>query len=78
MFSDKLPEEVQFKRLEIIYSDGTTDSDVQVNDNGTIQKSFTLKGEEQVIINIEVVAKSLSKDTVISNKATIEQEKLEN
>ena len=43
MFSDKLPEEVQFKRLEIIYSDGTTDSDVQVNDNGTIQKSFTLK-----------------------------------
>lgn len=76
MFSDKLPEEVQFKRLEIIYSDGTTDSDVQVNDNGTIQKSFTLKGEEQVIINIEVVAKSLSKDTVISNKATIEQEKI--
>ena len=36
ILTDKLPDEVQLKSVETIYSDGTKSTDVSVNENGEI------------------------------------------
>ena len=76
VFTDMLPKEVQFKKLEVVYQDGTVDTNVLIDENGNIKKTFSIKGNEQVIINIEVMAKSLPQDSVINNKGFIEQAKV--
>ena len=73
-FVDYLPEEVQFKSLEIVYSDGTMNTSVKTNDDKSVETTLHINSKDKVIININVLAKSLDKDTEISNKAKISHE----
>lgn len=73
-FVDYLPEEVQFKSLEVVYSDGTTNTSVKTNDDKSVETTLHINSKDKVIININVLAKSLDKDTEISNKAKISHE----
>lgn len=73
-FVDYLPEEVQFKSLEVVYSDGTTNTSVKTNDDKSVETTLHINSKDKVIININVLAKSLDKDTEISNKAKISNE----
>ena len=67
-FTDALPTEVTFKYLEIVYEDGTIDSD------GSINTKFYLSAGQKVTINVHVVANSIENDTEISNKAKFTHE----
>lgn len=73
-FVDYLPEEVQFKSLEVVYSDGTMNTSVKTNDDKSVETTLHINSKDKVIININVLAKSLDKDTEISNKAKISHE----
>lgn len=73
-FVDALPEGVQFKSLEVIYSDGTKNTSTKKNEDNSIETSLHLYSEDKVIINVKVIAKSLDVDTQITNKAKISQE----
>lgn len=73
-FSDVLPKEVTFKYIEIIYEDGTIDSSVDINSDGSINTKFYLSAGKKVIINVHVVANSIDNDTEISNKGKFSHE----
>lgn len=73
-FSDVLPKEVTFKYIEIIYEDGTIDSSVDINSDGSINTKFYLSAGQKVIINVHVVANSIDNDTEISNKGKFSHE----
>ena len=75
-FTDKLPEQVQFKALEIVYEDGTIDNSVNINGDGSIDTTLYLLANSKVIININVVAKSIDNDAVIVNKGSFSQEEI--
>lgn len=74
---DKLPEEVQIKSVETIYSDGTKSTEVTIGENGEIQVNIDLEESGYANVNIEVMAKSLSKDTSITNKGKITHENMQ-
>lgn len=73
-FTDTLPTEVTFKYLEIVYEDGTIDSSVDINSDGSINTKFYLSAGQKVTINVHVVANSIENDTEISNKAKFTHE----
>lgn len=73
-FTDTLPTEVTFKYLEIVYEDGTIDSSVDINSDGSINTKFYLLAGQKVTINVHVVANSIENDTEISNKAKFTHE----
>ena len=73
-FTDALPTEVTFKYLEIVYEDGTIDSSVDINSDGSINTKFYLSAGQKVTINVHVVANSIENDTEISNKAKFTHE----
>lgn len=73
-FTDALPTEVTFKYLEIIYEDGTIDSNFDINSDGSINTKFYLSAGQKVTINVHVVANSIENDTNISNKAKFTHE----
>ena len=58
-FTDTLPTEVTFKYLEIVYEDGTIDSSVDINSDGSINTKFYLSAGQKVTINVHVVANSI-------------------
>ena len=76
-FTDTLPTEVTFKYLEIVYEDGTIDSSVDINSDGSINTKFYLSAGQKVTINVHVVANSIENDTEISNKAKFTHEDIE-
>lgn len=76
-FTDKLPEEVQFKNIEIVYADGSKKRQVTVNADGEIQTTFDLGESSYVNINVDVTAKSLPKDKTITNKGKVSQSGIE-
>ena len=69
-----MPTEVTFKYLEIVYEDGTIDSSVDINSDGSINTKFYLSAGQKVTINVHVVANSIENDTEISNKAKFTHE----
>lgn len=73
-FTDALPTEVTFKYLEIVYEDGTIDSNFDINSDGSINTKFYLSAGQKVTINVHVVANSIDNDTEISNKAKFKNE----
>ena len=73
-FTDALPTEVTFKYLEIVYEDGTIDSNFDINSDGSINTKFYLSAGQKVTINVHVVANSIENDTNISNKAKFKNE----
>lgn len=73
-FTDALPTEVTFKYLEIVYEDGTIDSNFDINSDGSINTKFYLSAGQKVTINVHVVANSIENDTNISNKAKFTHE----
>lgn len=73
-FVDYLPSGVQFKSLEVVYADGTTSRNVKKNEDGSIQANVNLEGKAKVTVNVNVEAKSLDKDTKVTNKAKISHE----
>lgn len=73
-FIDYLPQGVQLKTLEVVYSDGTTDRSMQKNDDGSIETKIHLVPNAKVTVNVNVVAKSLSEDTRITNNAKVSNE----
>ena len=73
-FVDYLPQGVQLKTLEVVYSDGTIDRTVNKNDDGSIETQVHLGEKAKVTINVNVAAKSLDADTPITNKAKISHE----
>ena len=76
ILTDKLPDEVQLKSVETIYSDGTRSTVVSINANGEMEVNISLDDSEFVNVKIEVMAKSLTKDTTITNKGKITHEKI--
>lgn len=78
VFTDKLPEEVQVKEVEIVYADGTKSTDFAIDENGELQISLDFDDSYYANINIEVMAKSLTKDTTITNKGKIKHENIGN
>ncbi len=76
-FTDKLPEEIQFKNIEIVYADGSKKSQVTVNADGEIETTFDLGESSYVNINVYVMAKSLTKDKTITNKGKVSQSGIE-
>lgn len=76
-FSDALPKEVTFKYIEVIYDNGTIDSSVDINSDGSINTKFYLSAGKKVTINVHVVANSIDNDTEISNKGKFAQEDIE-
>lgn len=73
-FVDHLPQGVQLKTLEVVYADGTKDRSTQKNDDGSIEAKIHLAPKAKVTVNVNVVAKSLSEDTRITNNAKVSQE----
>lgn len=71
---DYLPQGVQLKTLEVVYLDGTTDRSLQKNDDGSIEAKIHLAPKAKVTVNVNVVAKSLSEDTRITNNAKVSHE----
>ena len=65
---------LKFKSLEVVYSDGTMNTSVKTNDDKSVETTLHINSKDKVIININVLAKSLDKDTEISNKAKISHE----
>lgn len=76
ILTDKLPDEVQLKSVETIYSDGTRSTVVSINANGEMEVNLSLDASEFANVKVEVMAKSLTKDTTITNKGKITHEKL--
>ena len=76
ILTDKLPDEVQLKSVETIYSDGTRSTVVSINANGEMEVNISLDDSEFVNVKVEVMAKSLTKDTTITNKGKITHEKI--
>lgn len=76
ILTDKLPDEVQLKSVETIYSDGTKSTDVSVNENGEMEVNLSLGELTTANVKVEVMAKSLTKDTTITNKGKITHDKI--
>lgn len=76
ILTDKLPDEVQLKSVETIYSDGTKSTDVSVNENGEMEVNLNLGELTTANVKVEVMAKSLTKDTTITNKGKITHDKI--
>lgn len=76
ILTDKLPDEVQLKSVETIYSDGTRSTVVSINENGEMEVNLSLGELTTANVKVEVMAKSLTKDTTITNKGKITHEKL--
>ena len=76
-FIDYIPEGVQFKTLEVVYSSDSIDNAVQINDDNSVETNVYLIGGDKITINVNVIAKSLDKDTSISNKSKISQDLIE-
>lgn len=76
ILTDKLPDEVQLKSVETIYSDGTRSTVVSINANGEMEVNLSLGELTTANVKVEVMAKSLTKDTTITNKGKITHEKL--
>lgn len=75
---DYLPAEVQFKNLQIIYKNGTVTTNSTVNnEDGSVEATINLAGQDSAIVQINVVAKSLSADTKITNKAKVSHDEIE-
>ena len=76
ILTDKLPDEVQLKSVETIYSDGTKSTDVSVNENGEMEVNLSLGELTTANVKVEVMAKSLTKDKTITNKGKITHDKI--
>ena len=76
ILTDKLPDEVQLKSVETIYSDGTKSTDVSVNENGEMEVNLSFGELTTANVKVEVMAKSLTKDTTITNKGKITHDKI--
>ena len=76
-FIDYIPEGLQFKTLEVVYSSDSIDNAVQINDDNSVETNVYLIGGDKITINVNVIAKSLDKDTSISNKSKISQDLIE-
>ena len=76
ILTDKLPDEVQLKSVETIYLDGTKSTDVSVNENGEMEVNLSLGELTTANVKVEVMAKSLTKDTTITNKGKITHDKI--
>lgn len=76
ILTDKLPDEVQLKSVETIYLDGTRSTVVSINANGEMEVNISLDDSEFVNVKVEVMAKSLTKDTTMTNKGKITHEKI--
>lgn len=76
ILTDKLPDEVQLKSVETIYSDGTKSTDVSVNENGEMEVNLSLGELTTANVKVEVMAKSLTKDITITNKGKITHDKI--
>lgn len=76
ILTDKLPDEVQLKSVETIYSDGTKSTDVSVNENGEMEVNLSLGELMTANVKVEVMAKSLTKDTTITNKGKITHDEI--
>ena len=76
ILTDKLPDEVQLKSVETIYSDGTKSTDISVNENGEMEVNLSLGELTTANVKVEVMAKSLTKDTTITNKGKITHDKI--
>ena len=54
ILTDKLPDEVQLKSVETIYSDGTKSTDVSVNENGEMEVNLSLGELTTANVKVEV------------------------
>ncbi|MGN1327275.1 MAG: SdrD B-like domain-containing protein, partial [Clostridia bacterium] len=77
IFTDYLPEGLQFKSAELTYPDGTVSKSKNVDENGNPTVEIYLTQKQIITISIKVSTKSMETDTRITNKASVANEYVE-
>lgn len=76
-FVDYLPNNVSYSGMEVKFENGSISNNGKLDENGNLTITIAaLEGKATVTIIVNVVANRVENDTIVTNKASISQEKI--